>query len=199
MSRKVLLDAVAAYVIVCKKCSLWKTRKNAVSGEGNARAKIVFIGEAPGRTEDMKGRPFVGAAGKFLETLLAVMGLSREDVFICNVLKCRPPGNRAPKPCEIKTCTPYLDKQVEIIKPKVVVTLGSFSTAYVFQKANLPFTSITQVHGKPCKANILNRKVTIFPTFHPAAALYNARFKERLTKDFQYLKIVLRKSEYASH
>jgi len=188
LSKKEFLDAVATEVIVCTKCPLWKTRKNAVPGEGNPESLVMFIGEAPGQSEDIEGKPFVGAAGKFLETLLSEIGLSRSDVFICNIVKCRPPRNREPMPNEIQACTPYLDKQIKIIKPKIIVTLGNYSTAYIFSKANLPFNGITQARGKFFQATILDMQITIFPTFHPAAALYSAKYKEMLQRDFQLLK-----------
>jgi uracil-DNA glycosylase family 4 len=188
-----LLDIIASEVTVCTKCSLWETRKNAVPGEGTPKARILFIGEAPGRSEDVKGRPFVGDAGKFLETLLAEMNLSRTDVFICNVLKCRPPGNRPPKPVEIQTCTPYLDRQINAINPRFIVTLGNFSTVYIFQKTGLPFTTITNAHGKFHEATVLNKKITIFPTFHPAAALYSPKYKQEIINDFKLLKRELAK------
>ena len=188
MSKKEFLDAVATEIIVCTKCQLWKTRKNAVPGEGNPESPVMFIGEAPGQSEDIKGKPFVGAAGKFLETLLSKIGLSRDDVFICNIVKCRPPRNREPMPNEIQTCTPYLDRQIKIIKPKFIVTLGNYSTEYIFSKANLPFYGITQARGKFYQATILDMQITIFPTFHPAAALYSAKYKETLQLDFQLLK-----------
>jgi len=190
LSEKVL-DCVVAEVKDCRKCLLWKTRKNAVSGEGNSKSKIMLVGEAPGRQEDLTGRPFVGAAGKFLETLLDEIGLSRNDVFICNVLKCRPPQNRQPRPDEIQTCTPYLNMQIKALKPRVVVTLGNHSTAHVFAEVSLPFKGITQAHGKPQKATIAGRKVTIFPTYHPAAALYNGAYRKQLTEDFQVLRKML--------
>jgi len=188
LSKKEFLDAVATEIIVCTKCPLWKTRKNAVPGEGNSESPVMFIGEAPGQSEDIKGKPFVGAAGKFLETMLSEIGLSRNDVFICNIVKCRPPRNREPMPNEIQTCTPYLDRQIKIIKPKIIVTLGNYSTAYIFSKANLPFNGITQARGKFYQATILDMQITIFPTFHPAAALYSAKYKETLQHDFQLLK-----------
>ncbi|MGB9777837.1 MAG: type-4 uracil-DNA glycosylase [Candidatus Bathyarchaeales archaeon] len=187
------LEALAKEILNCKKCGLHKTRKNAVPGEGNPQSQIMFIGEAPGYWEDVKGKPFVGAAGKFLDTLLASIGFLRDDVFIGNVLKCRPPGNREPAQNEIQTCTPYLDRQIRIIQPKFIVTLGNYSTAYIFSKANLPFNSITQVHGKIYEVTVLNMSITVFPTFHPAAALYSARYKEELTNDFQRLKSELAK------
>jgi DNA polymerase len=193
LAKKDQLEMIAAEVLNCTKCRLHKTRKNAVPGEGNPQSKIMFVGEAPGYWEDVKGKPFVGAAGKFLDTLLAIVGFLRDDVFIGNVLKCRPPRNREPMPNEIQTCTPYLDRQIRIIQPKFIVTLGNYSTAYIFSKANLPFSSITQVHGKIYEASVLGVSVTIFPTFHPAAALYSAKYKEELTNDFQKLKSELTK------
>jgi uracil-DNA glycosylase family 4 len=193
LSKKELLDVVAAEVIVCIKCALWKTRKNAVPGEGNPEAEIILIGEAPGYWEDVRGKPFVGDAGKFLDSLLSEMGFSRENVFICNVLKCRPPKNREPMPIEIQTCTLYLDRQIRLIQPEFIVTLGNYSTAYIFSKAGLPFNSITRAHGKFYDISILDIKATIFATFHPAAALYSAKYKERTTDDFKLLRQELKK------
>ncbi|MEM3640641.1 MAG: type-4 uracil-DNA glycosylase [Candidatus Bathyarchaeia archaeon] len=188
MSKSTILEVVASEVRACTKCGLWKTRKNAVPGEGNLNAKVMFVGEAPGYWEDVKGSPFVGAAGKFLDTLLAEAGLSRGEVFIGNVLKCRPPGNREPLPSEIQTCTPYLDRQIKAIKPKLMVTLGNYSTAYIFSRAGLPFNGITQARGKFYQANVLGLAVAVFPTFHPAAGLYSAKYKQMLTADFKLLK-----------
>ena len=188
MSKKALLGAVAAEVIVCTKCGLWRTRKNAVPGEGDEESQIMFIGEAPGYWEDVKGKPFVGAAGKFLDMLLAEIGFCREDVFIGNVLKCRPPGNREPTPNEIQTCTPYLDRQIKVIQPKFIVPLGNYSAAYIFSKANLPFTGITQAHGKINATSLLSMQIAIFPTFHPAAALYHPKYKQQITDDFKLLR-----------
>jgi len=193
VSKRELLDVIAAEVVICQKCPLWKTRKNAVPGEGGPETPIMFIGEAPGYWEDTKGRPFVGDAGKFLDSLLSGIGFSREDVFICNVLKCRPPGNRAPLPDEIQTCTPYLDRQIRAIRPRFIVTLGNYSTAYIFSKAELSFTSITQTHGKFHEASLLGMKVTIFATFHPAAALYRPKYKEQIINDFKLLRQRLEK------
>jgi len=196
LSKKELLDAIAAEITVCPKCRLSKTRKNAVPGEGNPYSKIMFIGEAPGYWEDIKGKPFVGAAGKLLDTLLSEIGFSRKDVFIGNVLKCRPPGNREPLPNEIQTCTPYLNEQIRVIQPKFIVTLGNYSTGYIFSKALLPFNGISQTHGKLHEATILDMQVFIFPTFHPAAALYSAGYKEELKRDFQLLKRELLKGGF---
>jgi len=182
------LDAIAAEIIICVKCELSKTRKSAVPGEGNPESRIMFIGEAPGYLEDVKGKPFVGDAGKFLDTLISEIGFSRSSIFICNVLKCRPPQNRKPEEKEIQTCTPYLDRQIKLIQPAFIVTLGNCSTAYIFSKANMPFNGITQTRGKFYEASILGLQVTIFPTFHPAAALYSAKYKEQITQDFQLFK-----------
>jgi len=188
LPRKELLAAVASEVTVCTKCPLWKTRKNAVPGEGSARSKIMFVGEAPGHSEDAQGRPFVGAAGKFLDELLSEIGAPRENVFITNVVKCRPPRNRAPKSSEVQTCTPYLDRQTRILEPKLIATLGNYATAYVFSKAKLPFSGIALVHGKPHVATILSMKVIVFPMFHPATVLYNPKYKTVLRQNFQSLK-----------
>ena len=188
MSKKDSLTAIASEVTVCPKCRLSKTRKNAVPGEGSSEAEVMLVGEGPGYWEDVKGEPFVGAAGKLLDALLAECGLSREQVFITNIVKCRPPRNREPQPDEIQACTPYLQRQIQVIQPRFIVTLGKHSTAYVFSKANLPFSNITQAHGKFHQATISDMPVTVFATFHPAAALYSALYKEQLTEDFRLLR-----------
>jgi uracil-DNA glycosylase family 4 len=192
MSKK-SLDAVASEVIVCTKCPLWKSRKNAVPGVGSPRSQLMLIGEAPGASEDAKGEPFVGAAGKLLDTLLSQIGLSRKQVFITNVVKCRPPRNREPRPIEIETCTPYLDRQFLAIKPAFVVPLGSHSTAYVFSKTMLPFNGITRARGKMYTTTILGLQLTVFPTFHPASALYTPEYKEILHRDFKLLRTKLQR------
>jgi uracil-DNA glycosylase family 4 len=198
LSNKHLLDAVAAEVVVCIKCDLWKGRKKAVPGVGSPESRVLFIGEAPGQSEDLKGEPFVGAAGKLLDTLLSEIGFSRADVFITNVVKCRPPGNRDPKLDEIETCTPYLNRQIGIIEPRFIVTLGNHSTAYILSKARLPFRSITQARGKAYETTVFGLKTTVFPTFHPAAALYSGRYKKQLEEDFQRIKEELLKRGLAS-
>jgi uracil-DNA glycosylase family 4 len=182
------LDRVAAEVVVCTKCDLWKHRKKAVPGVGNAESRVLFVGEAPGQSEDLQGEPFVGAAGKFLDTLLSQIGFSRADVFITNVVKCRPPRNRDPSPREVETCTPYLNRQIGIIRPRFIVTLGNHSTAYILSKAALPFFNITKTRGRVYETSILGMKLAVFPTFHPAAGLYSVRYKEQLEEDFQLIK-----------
>ena len=188
LSNRNLLDAVAAEVVVCTKCDLWKGRVKAVPGVGSPESRVLFIGEAPGQAEDLRGEPFVGAAGKLLDALLVETEFSRADVFITNIVKCRPPRNREPKPHEIETCTPYLNRQINIIKPRFIVTLGNHSTAYILSRARLPFQSITQERGKVHEASILGLNVAVFPTFHPAAALYSAQYKKQLEEDFHRIR-----------
>jgi len=187
------LAVVASEVAVCEKCPLSKSRTNAVPGEGNLRAKVFFVGEAPGSSEDVAGRPFVGAAGKFLEELLSQIGLKRKNVFITNIVKCRPPKNRKPHQLEIQTCTPYLLRQIKVIKPRFIVALGSTAAGYLLPKAGLPFSKITQVHGRSYEASLDAQKVTIFATFHPAAVLRGGQYKEEITADFALLRKQLEK------
>ncbi len=168
----------------CTRCAeLARTRNSVVFGAGNADADLMFIGEAPGASEDQQGLPFVGAAGKLLEKLLGEIGLSRTDVFIGNTLKCRPPGNRDPQPLEIENCREYLYRQVELIQPRVICTLGNFSTKLLREDP----TGITRLHGQPEVLTIGRRAVRLYPIFHPAAALYTPRMLETLREDFQRL------------
>ncbi len=172
------LTRIAAEVSVCAKCILSKSRVKAVPGEGPEHADILFIGEGPGFHENQQGRPFVGAAGQFLEELLKGIGLKREQVFITNVVKCRPPGNRDPLPEEIEACKAYLDRQIVAIQPKVIVTLGRFSMARAF-----PNEKISAIHGKPKKTD----GVLWVPMFHPAAALHQPSLKRTVEEDFKNL------------
>ena len=135
MSKQDSMRAVAAEVIGCRGCELWKHRRNPVLGEGNVDAAVMFVGEAPGYWEDVKGRPFVGAAGKLLDELLSEIGLSRGDIYIANILKCRPPDNRDPLSDEVAACTPFLNRQVQIIGPRLIVTLGRYATSYIISEA----------------------------------------------------------------
>lgn len=171
----------------CRRCELWKTRTNPVAGEGSLTAKVMFVGEAPGYYEDLKGRPFVGKAGKILDELLGSVGLERSEVYIANVLKCRPPGNRNPTTIEIKACTPYLDAQVEIIEPMVIATLGNFSLGYIFDKFGLKSDKISKIHGKVFKASTIAGIKKIVPLYHPAVATYNPGMKGVLIEDFKSL------------
>lgn len=182
------IEAIAEEIKNCQKCSLSKIRTNPVPGEGNPDSSIILIGEAPGYWEDRKGRPFVGAAGKVLDEALEKIGIKRREIFITNVLKCRPPGNRDPRSEEIRACTPFLDKQLKIIKPRFIVALGRHSTSYLFSKMNLNFDGISKVHGRIYKARFADWRCYVMPTYHPAAALYNVNLKEDLLSDLWMLK-----------
>jgi len=162
------LESLNEQIRRCSSCRLCRERKRAVPGEGPEDADIVFVGEAPGLHEDRQGRPFVGPAGQFLEELLASINLSRNDVYICNVIKCRPPNNREPQPDELAACRPYLDKQIQLIKPKLIVTLGRFSMQLAFSGVR-----ISRVHGIPKRVG----EFVYFPMFHPAAALHQPRYR----------------------
>ena len=179
------MRALEEDVRLCKKCILHETRTNPVPGGGSIDAKIMFIGEGPGYWEDQKGKPFVGRAGKILDELLQSIGLKREDVYIANILKCRPPENRDPLPGEIKECTPYLDRQISIINPKIIATLGRFSMDYVFDKFGIEKKKISEVHGEFFSVSTINGKLFVVPLFHPAVATYNPTKKDILLKDFQ--------------
>lgn len=180
------LGQLAQEIRVCQKCPLAKTRSKAVPGEGNPRAAIVFVGEGPGLNEDKQGRPFVGVAGKLLDDLLASINLSRQDVFITNVVKCRPKDNRDPEEKEISTCTKtYLEPQIELIDPKIIVCLGR----YALQKFLGKNASISSLHGRAFR----KEKRAIMAFYHPAVALYRATLRQTLFDDFKKLKILLKK------
>lgn len=183
--RKDSLELLAREVRSCQLCPLSKTRTHAVPGEGNANAPIMLIGEGPGYNEDKLGRPFVGAAGKFLDELLANAGMKREDVFITNVVKCRPPQNRDPLPEEIRACSGYLQRQIRLIRPTVVATLGRHSMAAYF-----PSERISRIHGQPRNVDGL----TVVPLFHPAAALHQPALKAAELEDFSHLPEILRQA-----
>ncbi len=178
MSVDQTLAQVAREVSVCQKCALYHSRKKAVPGEGPARCEIMFIGEGPGYYENEQGRPFVGAAGKFLDELLAQAGLKREDVWITNIVKCRPPGNRDPLPEEVAACSGYLDRQIQAVDPSIIITLGRYSMARY-----MPGAKITAVHGQMRRVG--DRYVIAM--FHPAAALHQASLKPAVLADFAKL------------
>jgi uracil-DNA glycosylase len=182
-ARREELVALYREVRDCHKCPLAATRTNVVFGSGNADADLMFVGEAPGHHEDQQGKPFVGAAGKLLDKLLAEIELQREDVFIANVLKSRPPGNRDPEPEEIEACTPYLLRQIELIEPLVICTLGNFSTKLLTRRQD----GITRVHGKPQEHTISGLSLTIYPIYHPAAGLRSTQMLTGLREDFARL------------
>ena len=183
MEKSKLLEKIAKEIKNSKKCELWKTRNNPVPGEGNPNAKVMLIGLGPGKQEDLEGRPFVGAAGKFLNELLSIVGINRKDVFITNVMKCFLPNNRATEE-QVKACSQYLEKQIEIVKPKVLITLGNVATEVIFKKFGLRKQTISHVHAEVFKVPTLLGVLTIIPMYHPATALYNPALKETLRDDW---------------
>jgi uracil-DNA glycosylase len=181
------LDQYAAETAGCTKCRLAQARTQVVFGVGNPAADLMFVGEAPGFHEDKQGFPFVGQAGKLLDTLLAGIGLERSDVYIANVLKCRPPGNRDPNPDEIESCEPHLWKQIELIQPKLIGTLGNFATKLLTGRP----TGITRVHGQPQETTLGGNRVLLYPLYHPAAALYTPSMLQVLEEDFRRIPALL--------
>ncbi len=190
MKKQEKINQIKDSVDVCRKCELYKEAENAVIGEGNLDSEIVFVGEAPGFNEDKQGKPFVGRAGKILDELLESIDLSREDVYITNVIKHRPPGNRNPTNEEIEACSPYLDKQLGIIQPKIVCCLGNFSVKYILEKYGLKdkVQGITKVHGQVFKISTLTGVVKIIPLYHPAVATYDPNKLDMLKEDFKIVK-----------
>ncbi len=176
---KIPLDELRREVEQCRRCPLCEGRTNVVFGSGNEHARVLIIGEAPGKNEDLQGMPFVGAAGKYLSELIVRAGLEREDVYIANILKCRPPDNRNPLTEEIQACTPFLREQTRTIDPEVIVTLGNFSTRFVLKTDR----GITGLRGQFFDAG----KFKVMPTFHPAAALYDVTKREKIEADFEKL------------
>lgn len=182
-NKQVLLEQIKADIIKNNICpNLAQEATNLVMGDGNSDAEIVLIGEAPGKKEDESGLPFVGAAGKFLNEMLESVGMVRSDIFITNIVKYRPPNNRDPEPEEKKAFWPYLVRQLNVIQPKIVVTLGRHSMEYF-----LPGKKISQIHGQPKRINFGNTKLVVVPLYHPAAALYNGSMRATLVEDFKKL------------
>jgi uracil-DNA glycosylase len=182
-----MLDALRTEASACTRCRLHEGRTQVVFGNGNPSADLMFVGEAPGFHEDQQGIPFVGQAGKLLDRLLDGIGLTRADVFVANVLKCRPPGNRDPQPDEIEQCEPYLFRQIELIRPRVVATLGNFATKLLSGKP----TGITRVHGIEQETTIGGSRVLLYPIYHPAAALYTPAMLKVLEEDFARIPALL--------
>ena len=179
------LDDLHQRVRVCTDCQLHRQRTQAVPGVGSPQAQVMFVGEGPGYQEDRQGEPFVGPAGQFLNELLASVGLRREDVFIANMVKCRPPNNRDPFPGEIAACGKYLDEQIKLIAPRVIVPLGRHALAKWF-----PNETISKVRARPRRVG----SVTLFPLYHPAAALHNPALKQTIEQDFQALGRLLKEA-----
>ena len=190
MPKSELMKKLEIAIKNCKHCDLWKTRRNPVLGEGSLDAKILFVGEAPGFNEDRQGKPFVGKAGAILDQLLDSVGLKRQDIYITNILKCRPPQNRDPFPHEIKSCSHYLNNQIETIKPEKICCLGNFAASFIMKKFGLQnkLAGISLIRGKTFAVSTLAGQIEIIPLYHPAVATYNAGMVEPLKKDFSILK-----------
>jgi len=188
MAKKEEMKKIKNEVVACQKCQLYQTRHLPVIGQGSHQAKIMFVGEAPGASEDKTGVPFCGAAGKVLDDLLESIGAKRQEIYICNILKCRPPGNRNPELEEIESCTPYLDRQIEIINPKAIAALGNFSARYLMEKYGLEdlIQGITKMKAQVFTPS--GQDFVIIPLFHPAVATYNRSKFDDLAQDFQVLK-----------
>ncbi|NGX63129.1 MAG: hypothetical protein KR126chlam6_00536 [Candidatus Anoxychlamydiales bacterium] len=189
MTKAAILKALEKKVLICKKCALHKKRKHAVFGSGSFSSKIMIIGESPGTREDLLGKPFVGKAGEILNECLKKANLKKDQIFITNLVKCHPLKNRDPKIYEIEMCTKnYLDRQIDLIKPKIIITLGRFATKYLFKKFNLSFSKISKCHGKSFEITINKKPLKIISMYHPAYALYNPKIKKIIEKDFKKLK-----------
>lgn len=184
------LKIIRDEVLACTKCPLSQTRHFPMIGQGNHKAKIVFIGEAPGYNEDQTGRPFQGSSGKVFDELLCSIKLKREEVYICNILKCRPPKNRDPLPNEIEACTPYLMRQLKEIQPEIVCCLGNFSTRFIMKLFGIAdqCAGMTKVHGNVFEVKNSDRKLKIIPLYHPASVNYNPNMMDTLKIDFQKIK-----------
>ncbi|MEM4517018.1 MAG: type-4 uracil-DNA glycosylase [Desulfurococcaceae archaeon] len=172
-------------VLNCRKCRLHEARRKPVPGEGNKTSTIIFIGEAPGEKEDETGRPFVGPAGKLLTELIESIGYKRENFYITNIVKCRPPNNRDPLDDEIESCLPYLVRQLQLMKPKIIIALGRHAGRVLFDLAGLKWISMSANHGKVYRAKLADLDIKIIPTYHPASALYNPSLRKNLEDDFK--------------
>ena len=191
MNKTELMTELNNEIRNCQHCRLWQNATNPVPGEGTFEARLMLIGEAPGYWEDMKGRPFIGAAGRVLTELLSQINLSRNQVFIGNIVKHRPPNNRAPRVDEVLACAPYLDKQIKIINPYIIVTLGRHATKYLLSKENIQVDRISQLRGRIFTIKLGKQHYCVMPTYHPAALLYNASYKPEIQQDFLKIRQLL--------
>lgn len=189
------LRQIKEEIINCQKCSLHKARILPVIGQGSHQSKIMLVGEAPGASEAKTGRPFCGQAGQVLDELLEGAGIKREEIYITNILKDRPPNNRDPQKDEIKACTPYLERQIKIINPRIIGALGNYSTVYLLEKFDLAdkIQGISKIHGQVFETAVDFGPIKIIPLYHPAVVVYNQKMKEILMKDFIILKDILQK------
>jgi len=175
----------------CKKCELWKTRNKPLVGDGPVNAKILVIGESPGYNEDLQGRAFVGEAGKILDQLLSLVNLTRNDIYITNILKCHPPKNHNPNRLEIESCIGYLHRQIKILKPKIILTLGKYASKEIFNTFNLEFIKISEHHAKIFEVGTSFGNIIIIPMYHPSVACYHNEMLDTLKEDFNKLKDII--------
>lgn len=194
-NKKKQIENLATEISKCTKCNLSKLRSNIVVGSGLITSKILFIGEAPGLQEDKQGVPFVGRAGKLFDMILQNIDLSRKNVYITNILKCRPPKNRNPTNQEIHYCTPFLEQQITIIQPDIIAPMGNFATRYCCKKFDIPFDKISKMHGKKFRIKNLKNTSYLMPLYHPAAAIYNPNLKQILISDIIKIKNQLSTSQ----
>ena len=186
------IERLRKQIAGCERCRLHKTRTHTVPGEGSVEAAVMFIGEAPGRNEDLKGKPFVGRAGDIFDKLLASAGLTREGIYLCNILKCRPPENREPLSDEVAACVGSLDIQIRVVNPDIIATMGRYATTYIFQKFGLGEVKISQVHGHLREIETPFGPKKIVALYHPAVATYDNSKFDILHKDFQIFKTLLK-------
>jgi uracil-DNA glycosylase len=192
-----ILDAIAGDIRICRQCPLWEGACRAVPGEGNPEAEVVFVGEAPGRIEDLSGRPFVGKSGTLLDTLFYGTGIERQSVFIGNLVKHRPPGNRAPSQEEIRACTPFLKRQIDAIQPSVIVTLGRVPAAFLLSLIPVVFTSLSDVRGRSYPLEWESRTIRVIPTYHPASALRNPHHLKLMEEDFRMIERAINSPDFS--
>ncbi len=185
MGKREEMDALERLISNCRRCPLHASRRRAVPGEGNLEARVMLVGEAPGEREDEEGRPFVGQAGRLLNEVLSGLGVDRGEIYITNVVKCRPPNNRDPEDAEVEACRPYLERQIQIVAPRVVVALGRHSARLLLGYGGVRFRGIMQVRGRTYRVRISGVDVEVVPTIHPAAALYNPRNRPMLVEDLR--------------
>lgn len=185
------IQKIKTKLISCDRCTLCNQAKNKVFGEGKIDSPLVLIGEAPGRNEDEQGKPFVGYAGRLLDELLGKNGLTREKIFITNIIRCRPPKNRRPLKTEVEACSSHLNELLNIIKPKIIAPMGNSAINYFFNKMGLERKEIGEIHGVPINANLSFGEIIIFPLYHPAAAIYNRKLFSTLKEDFKKMVKIL--------
>lgn len=198
MDRELIWDKIRIEISTCSRCPLSNSRTKVVPGEGNLYSRVMLLGEAPGKSEDEEGRPFVGAAGRLLSKLIEEVGFRREDLFITNVVKCRPPNNREPRPDEIVTCSYFTDRIVALVNPSIIMALGNYAGYYLLElKGGTRWMGVTKMRGRIYRLPVLGAIRAIIPTYHPAAALYNPQLYEVIRRDFELLRTAVDVEENA--